>query len=103
MLSGHTVNMKIGPEAVFGKDDIMREEKRTSVFKIILISVTVAIAVVGIVAVLYRLFKKYFKITIDCGDCDECTGDCFGDDFDPLCDCDEDFVPKCSLDDAEEA
>lgn len=81
----------------------MREEKRTSVFKIILISVTVAIAVVGVVAVLYRLFKKYFKITIDCGDCDECTGECFGDDFDPLCDCDEDFVPKCSLDDAEEA
>lgn len=86
--------------------DIMREEKRTSVFKIILISATVAIAIVGIVAVLYRLFKKYFKISIDCGDCEDCdccTADCFGEDFDPLCDCDEDYMPKCNLDEAEEA
>jgi len=87
---------------------LMNEEKRTgsSVGKIILISAAVALAVVGIVALLYNLFKKHFKVTIDCGkcdDCDSCDDDCFGDDLDPACDCDEDYVPKCSLDDAEEA
>ena len=81
---------------------LMREEKRTSVGKIIVISATVAIAIVGIAAVLYKLFKKYFKITIDCGNCDDCDEICFGEDFDPLCDCDEDFVPGCSLDEAED-
>ncbi|MBR6676812.1 MAG: hypothetical protein IKL24_05725, partial [Clostridia bacterium] len=49
-----------------------------------------------------KSFKKYFKITIDCGNCDECDEICFGEDFDPLCDCDEDYVPGCSLDEAEE-
>ncbi len=80
----------------------MREEKRTSVVKVIIISVTVALAIVAVVAVLYKLFKKYFKVSIDCGDCDCCDGDCFADDFDPLCDCDEDYVPECSID-AEDA
>lgn len=84
-----------------GLENIMREEKRTSAVKIILISVTVALAVVAIVAVLYKLFKKYFKVSIDCGDCDACSDACFGEDFDPLCDCDEDFVPTCSLDEEE--
>ena len=79
----------------------VREEKRTSVLKIILISVAVAIAIVGIIALLYFLFKKYFKVSIDCGDCDDCEDSCFGDSFDPLCDCDEDYVPACNLDDAE--
>ena len=77
----------------------MKEEKRTSVLKIVLISVAVAIAIVGIIALLYFLFKKYFKVSIDCGDCDGCEESCFGENFDPLSD--EDFVPTCSLDDAE--
>ena len=82
----------------------VKEEKRgVSVLKIVLISVAVAIAIVAIVALLYYLFKKYFKVSIDCGDCDGCEEACFGDDFDPLCDCDEDYVPQCSLDDAEDA
>ena len=81
----------------------MNEEKRTSVAKVIIISVTVAIAVVGLVVLLYNLFKKYFKVTIDCGNCDSCNDDSLGDDLDPCCESDEDFVPSCSLDEAEEA
>lgn len=78
----------------------MREEKRVSIGKIILVTVGVTVAVVATLAALYKLFKKYFKVTFDCGNCEDCTAGCFADDFDPLCD--EDFAPKCVLDDEDE-
>ena len=78
----------------------MREEKRITVGKVIVVSATVAVAVAAAVFVLYRLFKKYFKITFDCGDCEACGDECFCDDFDP--DCEEDYIPECDLSDDEQ-
>lgn len=78
----------------------MREEKRISVGKIIVVSATVAVTVAAAAFVLYRLFRKYFKITFDCGDCDTCGDDCFCDDFDM--ESDEDYIPECDLADEDE-
>ena len=49
----------------------------------------------------YKLFKKYFKVSFDCGDCDSCDGGCFDDDFDLFAE-DEDYEPTCSLCDDED-
>ncbi len=77
-----------------------KDEKRVSLIKIITISAGVALLIVAAAALLYKFFKKYFRISFDCGDCDTCCQDCFGDEFDPLCSCDEDFAPGCSICDA---
>ncbi len=86
---------------IAGKDMVItmrkNEEKRVSVIKIIAISAGVALLIVSVAALLYKFFKKYFRISFDCGDCDTCCQDCFGDEFDPLCSCDEDFAPGCSI------
>ena len=74
------------------------EEKRISIWKIVAISAGVAVLVAAAVVILCKVFRKYFRISIDCGDCDDCTQDCFGCEFDPLCECDEDFVPRCDAD-----
>ncbi len=90
-----------------GKDMVVtmrkNEEKRVSVIKIIAISAGVALLIVTVAALLYKFFKKYFRISFDCGDCDTCCQDCFGDEFDPLCSCDEDFAPGCSICDESDA
>ena len=78
------------------------EEKRISVWKIVEISASVAVLVAAAALILYKLFRKYFRISLDCGCCDECTQDCFCDEFDPLCECDEDFAPRCDADDEDE-
>ena len=85
-------------------DRIMKnEEKRVSIFKIIAISAAVALLIFTALVILYKFFKKYFKISFDCGDCDSCMQDCFGSDFDPLSGCDDDFAPECTLcDEADE-
>ena len=75
-------------------------EKRSSVVRTVIITLSVIAAIAAIAAVLYKLFKKYFKISFDCGDCDDCTGGCFDCDFDPMSD--EDFAPECALDDEDE-
>ncbi len=72
------------------------EEKRVSIFKIVAISAAVALFIFAALVVLYKFFKKYFKISFDCGDCDSCYQDCFGSDFDPVFD-DEDYAPECTL------
>lgn len=79
------------------------DEKKVSIFKVVAISAGVAVFVVTAAMVLYRLFKKYFRISFDCGDCDSCCQDCFGDEFDPLSKCDDDFAPGCSLCDESDA
>lgn len=76
------------------------DEKHVSIGKIIFVTISVTVAVVATLSLLYKLFKKYFKVTFDCGECSDCTSGCFGDDFDPMCD--EDFAPKCVLDDEED-
>ena len=71
-------------------------EKRSSVVRTVIITLSVIAAIAAIAAVLY----KYFKISFDCGDCDDCTAGCFDSDFDPMSD--EDFAPECALDDEDE-
>ncbi len=80
----------------------MNEEKRVNIYKVIGITVGAVIIATAICYAAYSFFKKYFKITFDCGDCAECDGDCFSVDFDPEL-CDEDYEPECSLDDEEKA
>ena len=75
-------------------------EKRSSVVRTVIITLTVIAAIAAVAAVLYNLFKKYFKVSLDCGDRDDCSSGCFGDDFDPMCD--DDFAPECALDDEDE-
>ncbi len=70
------------------------EEKKTSVVKVVLITLGVIAAVGATLAVLYTLFKKYFTITFECGDCENCDEDCFEDDLsfdEPIC-CEEDDI-----------
>lgn len=78
------------------------EEKKVSVYKVIGITVGAVLLVTAACFAAYTFFKKYFKITFDCGKCGECDGDCLGIDFDPEL-CDEDFEPQCCLDDEEES
>ncbi len=79
-----------------------KETRRVSVGKIIAISAAVALLIFTALIVAYKLFKKYFKISFDCGDCDSCQNSCFDDAFDPFCMDDDDFAPSCSLCDDED-
>ena len=56
-------------------------EKRSSVVRTVIITLTVIAAIAAVAAVLYNLFKKYFKVSLDRGDCDDCSSGCFGDDL----------------------
>ena len=78
-----------------------KETRRVSVGKIIAISAAVALIAFAAMVVAYKLFKKYFKVSFDCGDCDCCSENCFDDDFDLFAE-DEDYEPKCSLCDDED-
>ena len=78
-----------------------RQDKKVSVYKVIAITVGAVVVATALCYAAYTLFKKYFKITFDCGKCGECDGDCLGIDFDPEL-CDEDYEPECSLDDEED-
>ncbi len=65
------------------------EGKKLNVWKIIIISAGVAAAVAALCITAYKLFKKYFKITFDCGeDCEDCPEGCFTDEIE-----DDDFIP----------
>ena len=55
---------------MFKKDD------SSSILKGILIAVGAIVTIAGIAAVLYALFKKYFRITFECGDCESCESPC---------------------------
>jgi len=58
--------------------------------KALFIVVGAIVTIGAVVAVLYSLFKKYFKITFETG-ADDCC-DCFGDDCgcEPICYCGDD-------------
>lgn len=66
-----------------------KEEKGVSVVKVVLITLGIVAALVAVGAILYKILKKHFKITFECGDCDFCDDDCFCDDsdFEPECIC----------------
>ncbi len=59
------------------------EKKLSDGLKALFVVVGAIVTVSAILAVLYNVFKKYFKITVECdGDCDECFDDF--DEFDPV-------------------
>ena len=59
-------------------------EKRSDGLKALFVVVGAVVTIGAFLAVLYGIFKKYFKISIECGD----EGDAFDDEFD-------DFEPAC--------
>ena len=68
--------------------------------KTVLIIIGALVSISAIVVVLYTVFKKYFKVTFECDDCDCCCGDdCFEEveDYEPICCC------ECVEEVAEEA
>lgn len=66
-----------------------KEEKRVSAWQAVLITIGVIVVVLGALAVIYKFFKKYFRITLECGDCDFCEDDCFCEDID--------YEPECCV------
>ncbi|MBQ7475345.1 MAG: hypothetical protein IJS78_05425 [Clostridia bacterium] len=60
------------------------DKKISDGLKALFVIVGAVVTVGAAVMVLYNIFKKYFKITIECEDED---GDCFDDfdEFDPVC------------------
>ena len=92
----YTVIVKMGrkTDSTITEGVLNMEGKKINVWKIIIISASVAAAVAALCITAYKLFKKYFKITFDCGeDCEECPEGCFSDDFG-----DDDFIPECTTD-----
>ncbi len=80
---------------ILKRSGYIMKDRRVNIWKVVIISACVAAAVAAIAITGYKLFKKYFKITFDCGeDCDSCIDGCFCDEYD-----DDDFIPECSYDD----
>lgn len=80
------------------------EVKKPSVLKAILIVLGAITAIAAAALVVYRIFKKYFTITFECGDCDSCDEGCFDEDEepgDPLCCCDGDEEAETEAPEAE--
>ena len=67
-------------------------KKGSDALKGLFIVVGAIVTIGAVVAVLYGLFKKYFKLTFETG-ADDCC-DCFGDDCgcEPICYCVEDDI-----------
>lgn len=70
--------------------------KSGKIVKGIFITLGVIVAIMAALAIAYKLFRKYFKITLECGelegdDCDSCE---LSDDCEPdCCYSDEDDAP----------
>ena len=64
-----------------------KNSNKASVLRAIFITVGVIVTVLTTLVVLYKVFKKYFRITLECGDCSICDDDCFieEDDYEPEC------------------
>lgn len=71
----------------------MKKDKSCeSSLKNIFIVIGAIVSLAALAVVLYTIFKKYFQVTFECGNCDECDEDCFGEDdadYEPICCCDE--------------
>lgn len=74
------------------KGDIIMSEKNGknfSVLRAVFITIGVIVTILAALLVIYKVFKKYFRITLECGDCSICDDDCF---------CDEtDYEPECCV------
>lgn len=85
-----------------------KKQNNVSVVKVVLITLGTVAAIAAALCVAYKIFKKYFKITFECGDCDFCDEDCSLEDEDaePECICDcggDDIFAELDEDDTEEA
>jgi len=82
------------------------EHKNT--LKTFFIIVGAVVSIAAIAAVLYTVFKKYFKVTFECDDCDCscCDEDCFeeADEYEPICccECKEEAEEEASAEDDNE-
>jgi len=67
--------------------------KKCCSLKTFFIIIGAVVSIGALIAVLYTVFKKYFKITFECdGDCDCCEEECFECDegsYEPICCCHE--------------
>lgn len=61
-----------------------QEEKSSGVLKGVLITVGIITAIAAAAIVVYKIFKKYFTITFECDDCENCDGDCMDDLFEDV-------------------
>ena len=67
-----------------------KEKKSSGALKTILIIIGAVVAAAGVAMALYSIFKKYFKVTFECGTVND--EECFAEDddnFEPLCFCEE--------------
>ena len=65
-----------------------KEKKSCDALKTVLIVIGAIVAVAGVAAALYSIFRKYFKVTFECGTVND--EECFAEDddnFEPLCFC----------------
>ena len=68
----------------------MKEERSTlSALKVIFIIIGALVSIGALVAVVYTVFKKYFKVTFDCCFCEE------EENFEPICCCEEEEEDDC--------
>lgn len=81
-----------------------KKEDSSSLLKGILIAIGAVVAVAGTMALLYALFKKYFTITFECGDCESCESPCDSgscEELEPeVCYTDEAEIPSDAAEDA---
>ncbi len=80
--------------------------KKESALKTIFVVIGALVSIAALVVVVYTVFKKYFKVTFECGDCDCCDEGCFEDEdacYEPICCCeDEEIVDEAvEVEDAE--
>ena len=63
-----------------------KEGKRFGFLKVLLTTIGIILFLLTALAILYKFFKKHFKITFECGDYDFSDDDCFDDiDYEPEC------------------
>ena len=83
----------------------MKDERSTlGALKVIFIIIGAVVSIGALVAVVYTVFKKYFKVTFECdGDCCDCEDDCFCEEenFEPICCCEEEEEEECCCCDCE--
>lgn len=68
---------------------LKRDDNTISIWRVVLLTIGIILFIATLAIVAYKFFKKHFKITLECGDCDFCDADCSFDDVD--------FEPECCI------
>jgi len=82
----------------------MNEKKTCETLKVLFIIIGAIVSIGALVAVAYTIFKKYFRVTFECGDDCDCCDDCFDAECDcePICCCEEEAEECCCCEAEEE-